>query len=79
MNVALSKFHEDFIQRIISSGRYTNASEVVRAGLRILEEVERSDDNLVYPSGSLLHLYTKEEDEGERGSAGVSSMHLESE
>ena len=31
---------DDFIQSRISSGRYKNVSEVVRAGLRLLEEEE---------------------------------------
>lgn len=37
-SVALSPHFESFIQRQIKSGRYNNASEVVRAGLRLLED-----------------------------------------
>lgn len=41
MNVALSKYYEDFIGDLIASGRYGNSSEVVRAGLRALEKGEQ--------------------------------------
>lgn len=37
-SVALSPHFEHFIQEQIKSGRYNNASEVVRAGLRMLED-----------------------------------------
>jgi antitoxin ParD1/3/4 len=37
-SVALSAHFEKFIQQQIKSGRYNNASEVVRAGLRLLED-----------------------------------------
>ncbi len=37
-SVALSPHFERFIQEQIKSGRYNNASEVVRAGLRLLED-----------------------------------------
>ena len=38
---ALSPHFETFIQEQIESGRFNNASEVVRAGLRLLEDTER--------------------------------------
>lgn len=39
-SVALSSHFEDFIRRQVESGRFNNASEVVRAALRLLEERE---------------------------------------
>ncbi len=41
MNVALSKYYENFVGDLITSGRYGNSSEVVRAGLRALEKAEQ--------------------------------------
>ena len=39
-NVVLSKLQEALIHDLVESGRYQNASEVIRAGLRLLESHE---------------------------------------
>jgi antitoxin ParD1/3/4 len=40
MSYAVGDHLEEFIRKQIGSGRYNNASEVVRAGLRMLEDYE---------------------------------------
>jgi len=40
-SVALGSYFDHFIYTTIQTGRYNNASEVVRAGLRMLEENEK--------------------------------------
>lgn len=43
-SVALSAHFEVFIRKQVESGRYNNVSEVVRAGLRLLEDQERLNE-----------------------------------
>jgi antitoxin ParD1/3/4 len=39
-SISIGDYFDRFIKSRISTGRYKNASEVVRAGLRLLEEEE---------------------------------------
>jgi len=39
-SISLGNHFEDFVDTKVSAGRFKNASEVIRAGLRLLEEEE---------------------------------------
>lgn len=39
-SVSLGNYFESFVDNSISEGRFKNASEVIRAGLRLLEDEE---------------------------------------
>lgn len=45
-NVVLTDTQSDLVDRLVASGRYQNASEALRAGLRLLEREEAEFDNL---------------------------------
>lgn len=40
-NVVLSEHQQELVATLVQSGRYQNASEVLREGLRLIEERER--------------------------------------
>lgn len=40
-SITLGSYFDQFIQSTLQEGRYKNASEVIRAGLRLLEEEEK--------------------------------------
>jgi antitoxin ParD1/3/4 len=42
-NVVLTEHHESVIDRLVKSGRYQNASEVLRDGVRLVEQREAED------------------------------------
>lgn len=44
LNVSLTPELDRFVQERVASGRYQTASEVIREGLRLLEEQERQRD-----------------------------------
>ena len=41
-NVSLGKYYDEFVEKKVKSGRYATASEVIRDGLRHLENQERN-------------------------------------
>ena len=42
-NVVLTDQQQEFVEALVQSGRYQNASEVLREGLRLIEDRERED------------------------------------
>jgi antitoxin ParD1/3/4 len=79
MNIALTKHFEELIARLVASGRYNNSSEVVRAGLRILDAEEKAVAAGSFPPGALRHLYTKTDNRAERRTATASTLQVEAE
>jgi putative addiction module CopG family antidote len=79
MNIALTKHFEELIARLVASGRYNNSSEVVRAGLRILDAEEKALASGLFPPGSLRHLYSKTDNRAERRTAKASTLNVEAE
>jgi len=43
-NVVLSEHQHELVETLVQSGRYQNASEVLRHGLRLIEERERIEE-----------------------------------
>ncbi|SFB02791.1 antitoxin ParD1/3/4 [Rhizobium sp. NFR07] len=43
LNVALGKEDEEFVRKQLETGRYGDAADVVRAGLRLLEDEKAFD------------------------------------
>lgn len=48
MSAALTSYWQEFINQMIKSGRYNNRSEVIRAGLRALEEQELAKESRAF-------------------------------
>ena len=46
-NVVLTDHQTNLVEQLVASGRYQNASEVLREGLRLVEQREAED---TYPS-----------------------------
>ena len=42
-NVVLTDHQATFVEQLVASGRYQNASEVLREGLRLIERLEQEE------------------------------------
>lgn len=46
-SITLGDYFEEIIHKSIKSGRYSSVSEVIRAGLRMVDEDEKKIQNLI--------------------------------
>jgi antitoxin ParD1/3/4 len=65
-NVNLTQHHDHFVEEQISTGKFKNASEVMRAGLRLLEQQTAEDAEKL---AALRALAAQAFDELDRGQA----------
>jgi antitoxin ParD1/3/4 len=65
LNVSLTPELEQFVQDRVKSGRYQTASEVVREGLRLLEQQEREREAAVEALKGKLQRAAAQEQRGE--------------
>jgi antitoxin ParD1/3/4 len=64
-NVVLTERQADLIQSLVDSGRYQNASEVLRDGLRLVEQREAEDASKLKALRSAARLGVRALDQGE--------------
>jgi len=65
MNVSLTPELEQFVQSRVASGRYQTASEVVREGLRLLEEREQARETALKELRAKIRRGIEQADRGE--------------
>ena len=46
-SITLGSYFEEFIKKEVNSGRYNSVSEVVRSALRLLEQEEKKEKELI--------------------------------
>ena len=63
--VSFTPAHSDFVTRCVESGRYQSASEVVRAGLRLLEDREVAREAEIQRLRALIAVGAEQLDRGE--------------
>jgi len=64
MNVSLTPELEQFVQSRLASGRYQTASEVVREGLRLLEEREEARETAMNEIRAKIRRGIEQADQG---------------
>ena len=65
LNVSLTPELEQFVQSRVASGLYQTASEVIREGLRLLEERERARDAALAELRAKIRRGAEQADRGE--------------
>ena len=64
-NVNLTDHYDEFVNQLVTSGRFSNASEVMRAGLRLLEGQAQEENEKLSALRSLASEAFHELDQGE--------------
>ncbi|MFV3129141.1 type II toxin-antitoxin system ParD family antitoxin [Niveispirillum sp. KHB5.9] len=64
-NVVLTDHHEKVIEELVRSGRYQNASEVLREGIRLIEKREAADKAKLEALRTAVHLGAAQIDSGD--------------
>jgi antitoxin ParD1/3/4 len=64
-NVNLTDHYDDFVNQLVTSGHFSNASEVMRAGLRLLEERTQEESAKLAVLRSLAAEGFRELDQGQ--------------
>lgn len=63
-NVVLTNHQASFVEQLVSSGRYQNASEVLREGLRLIEQREAEDASRLEALRSAVRVGVADFDQG---------------
>ena len=63
-NVVLTNYQASFVERLVSTGRYQNASEVLREGLRLVEQREAEDASRLEALRSAVRVGIEDFDQG---------------
>jgi len=64
-NISLTEHYSDLVDSLVTSGKYKNASEVVREGLRLLEQRTSEDERRVELLQQLADEGFRQLDQGE--------------
>ena len=63
-NISLTEHYSELVDSLVTSGKYKNASEVFRAGLRLLEQSSAADEQKLSLLRSLAQQGFDEIDQG---------------
>jgi antitoxin ParD1/3/4 len=64
-NISLTDHYSELVDTLVASGRYKNASEVVREGLRLLEQRTSEDERRIELLQQLADVGFRQLDQGE--------------